>query len=635
MGEGRANRNDIVDSILATPAIATGAARRSVYDQLRVPPERRSLRELPKLVHGSLRLAWVASPRLLIVSVVLQAASAVALLAQLLVARHLLAAIVVATRSRIDFERVLPDLVAIAALTAAVALAGSLGDELSMLMGELMSRQGARELLDVAAAVDLEAYDVTAFHDRLERARLNLQSRPASAVNSLLGVLSGALTAVGLAAGLVAIQPLILPVAAFSIVPIWWATSRNTRAYHAFALEMTPNDRARSYAQGVLTSKDSAKEVRAFEATRFFRERFDSLFDSRLAALRRVVRARIRRSLLGSFLSAVLVATGIAFLVWVMLRDRTSLASTGTATLGIVYLGQRMRAMMGSVTTLYESALFIDDYTLFLDLRADVDTGRDAETAAAPGRIVVDDVSFTYHGASQPALDGVSLEIEAGEVVALVGDNGSGKTTLAKLLGLLYRPQTGRIWWDRLDTASGDLSVLRRCITVIFQDFGRYWISARENIGIAAPERADDDDAIRRAAVAVDADSFLSSLPYGYDTVLSQVFEGGRELSHGQWQRVALARALFRDAPLVILDEPTASLDAMSEYRLFQVIRDVCAGRSVLLISHRFSSVRNADRIYVLDAGRVVESGTHDELMAQAGRYAHMFTLQASSYVGT
>jgi len=290
--------------------------------------------------------------------------------------------------------------------------------------------------------------------------------------------------------------------------------------------------------------------------------------------------------------------------------------------------------MMSSAGALYESALFVDDFTLFLGLRHEVERAR--PTAAAPTtfeELAVDRVTFTYPGAHRPALRDVSIQIHRGEVVALVGDNGSGKTTLAKLLGLLYRPDSGRILWDGTDTASKDPEALRRSITVIFQDFGRYWLSARENVGIGATERLSDIDGIVAAARTADADAFLANLPSGYDTVLSRLFEGGRDLSVGQWQRVALARAFFRDAPLVIMDEPTAALDAAAEYRVFQSMRELCQDRGVLLISHRFSSVRGADRTYVLDKGRVVEAGNHDQLMALGGRYAEMFSLQASAYL--
>jgi ATP-binding cassette, subfamily B, bacterial len=243
-------------------------------------------------------------------------------------------------------------------------------------------------------------------------------------------------------------------------------------------------------------------------------------------------------------------------------------------------------------------------------------------------------VLFAYPDTNEPALDGVSLEIGSGEVVALVGENGSGKTTLAKIVAGLYSPQAGRVLWDGVDASTVDPDDLRRAVAVVFQDFERYLLPARENVGLGRHERIEDLDAIVSAARRADADDFLARLPEGYETMLGREFAGGYDLSIGQWQRVALARAFFRDAPLVILDEPTASLDARAESRLFERIRDLLEGRSVLLVSHRFSSVRSADRIYVLDRGRVVEQGSHDELMAVGDRYAELFTLQAAAYLG-
>jgi ATP-binding cassette subfamily B protein len=228
----------------------------------------------------------------------------------------------------------------------------------------------------------------------------------------------------------------------------------------------------------------------------------------------------------------------------------------------------------------------------------------------------------------------VHLEISRGEVVALVGENGSGKTTLAKLLAGLYSPTKGTIGWDGVDISTVDPDDLRRSVAVIFQDFIRYHLPARDNIGLGRSAAAEDVDAIREAAEHADADRFLSALPAGYETVLGPQFIGGTDLSVGQWQRVALARAFFRDAPFVVLDEPTAALDPRAEHDLFVRIRSLLSDRTVLLISHRFSSVRSADRIYVLAEGNIVEAGTHEELMSDGGIYEELFTLQAAAYLG-
>jgi ATP-binding cassette, subfamily B, bacterial len=300
----------------------------------------------------------------------------------------------------------------------------------------------------------------------------------------------------------------------------------------------------------------------------------------------------------------------------------------------VLVLGERLMTSVSSAGMLYESARFLEDYTSFVAIQPAISARRAGGTAPSGfARLRVEDVSFTYPSADRPALHGVSLEIGAGEIVALVGPNGSGKTTLAKLLCRLYLPQAGRILWDGVDTAGVDPEQLRGQVAVIFQDFQRYALPARDNIGLGRHQHIDDLDAITTAARHAGADGFLAALPAGYDTILGPEFTGGNDLSVGQWQRVALARAFFRDAPFIILDEPTAALDARAEHDLFQAIRTLCHGRSVLVIAHRFSSVRTADRIYVLQHGHILQHGTHDQLMATGGLYADLFTLQAAAYL--
>jgi ATP-binding cassette, subfamily B, bacterial len=331
---------------------------------------------------------------------------------------------------------------------------------------------------------------------------------------------------------------------------------------------------------------------------------------------------------------AAVLAVTLLFVGWLTLSGRVPLSAAGIAVAGVAIVGQRLSMAGYSVGALSESALYIDDYVAFVELLPRVQQSEPHNPAANSfAEISIDGVSFAYPTAKESALRDVSLNIHAGEIVALVGENGSGKTTLAKLLAGLYRPTSGTITWDGIDIHGMDATQLRTGIAAIFQDFVRFHLRAQDNVGLGRVDAIDDLEAIREAARQADADAFLSTLPNGYDTVLGPEFEGGSDLSIGQWQRVALARAFFRQAQFVILDEPTAALDPRAEHDLFQRIRALLAGRTVLLISHRFSSVRNADRIYVLDNGRVTESGTHEELMRREGSYAELFQLQAAAYL--
>jgi ATP-binding cassette subfamily B protein len=398
---------------------------------------------------------------------------------------------------------------------------------------------------------------------------------------------------------------------------------------------MTSKTRVRNYLYDLLTAKTSATEVRAFGLTGHLRRRHSVLYDEHMVELRRTARKRFRYAVLGNIGLAITLGGAIALLLHLALSGRIALAEAATAGAALLILGERIMMTVMSVGDIYEAGLFVEDFTSFLDAGPAAIASRAQDPAPARfDRITVEDVTFTYPSATAPALRDVSLRIEAGEIVALVGENGSGKTTLAKLLCRLYLPQAGQIRWDDLDTATLDPDALRRGTAVIFQDFLHYSLPARENIGLGAVEHLDDPEAIEAAARSSGAHQPISALPAGYDTILSPEFAGGRDLSVGQWQRVALARAFIRDAPLIILDEPTAALDPRAEHELFASIRDLYAGRTVLLISHRYSTVRTADRIYVLRDGQIAEHGSHDELIAHGGHYAELFTLQAAAYTG-
>jgi ATP-binding cassette subfamily B protein len=589
-------------------------------------------RDLPRLLLDSLKLVWSAGRMTFLLTSALSLLSALGIVVQLFVGKAVLEA-VLGANGEVQLSELVPALAALVAVTVALDLAGAIRNEQTRVLGELVGRKAIDRVLDVSTKIDLLAFESPEFYDRLQRARSQGQFRALQTVNGLLGIVNALVTAIGIVLALVALQPLLLPFVLIGYLPLLVVASLNTRDLYHFSRGMTPNDRQRNYLQSVLMGRNPAKEVRAFNLASFLRTRYDRLYDERIDELRKLARRRTGRSLLGSLAQTAVTVGTIAMLSWLYVSNRMSLAAAGAAVFGLYQLANQLRQLNFSATSLYEATLFIRDYSSFLTLEPAAQAVGASKPPVGFERLSVENVSFTYPESERPAVDGVSLEIARGEIVALVGENGSGKTTLAKMLAGLYRPEAGRILWDDVDLAGVDADELRRSVAVIFQDFERYLLPARENVGLGRKEQIEDFDGIVEAARRADADEFLSSLPEGYETMLGREFSGGFDLSIGQWQRVALARAFFRDAPFVILDEPTASLDARAESRLFERMHELLEGRSVVLISHRFSSVRSADRIYVMHEGRVVEHGSHDELMAEEGLYAELFTLQARAYL--
>jgi ATP-binding cassette, subfamily B, bacterial len=379
-----------------------------------------------------------------------------------------------------------------------------------------------------------------------------------------------------------------------------------------------------------LTGSSAAHELKAFDATPYLRTRHDRLAAEAAAEEDAILRANARWSVFGALVSRAAEGPAAGRLALRVTRKEASVADAVTGGLATRRTAGGVQRLVDMTADLRRMAALVTDARSFAGPPARPATGPAPATSFT--RIVVDGVRFTYRGSDRPVLDGVDLEIGQGEVVALVGENGCGKTTLAKILCGLYRPTAGAIRWDGVDATMSDPAAVRASIAVVFQDFVRYpSLTAAQNIGIGLPARMDDRPAVEEAARRAGAHEIVAALPQGYETVLSRQF-GGVDLSTGQWQRVALARAFLRDAPLVVLDEPTAALDPRAERDLFETVAALYRSRSAVLISHRLSSVRFADRICVLAGGRIIESGAHDDLVAAGGTYAELFELQAHAY---
>ncbi|HXR31565.1 MAG TPA: ABC transporter ATP-binding protein [Solirubrobacterales bacterium] len=598
-------------------------------------------RQVPSLTRDALRVAWRASPSQLLATLFLQGAAGGAMTVQLLAAQQALQKLLLLPEPGTTGSDVIPAFTVLIGAMIAMGAFTALADQRQRLLGELVAQYAFRQIISVSTRVEMAAFENPEFHDQLERARTSAITRSIMMISSVSGLTLGLLTSGGIAAALLLLEPLLLPLVLVSGVPMLLATVLNSRRAYSFEWGMTPQNRERAYLIELLTRRDAAKELRVFGATSFLRSRYEALTGERLQRMRVFLQERLAVALVGSVSTSVGMGLALAALAYFIATGRVDVATALTAGAAMQQLSTRLFGINTSLGQLVESGMFVDDYNSFLKalpaVRAEEVDGEEEGPPARPRErfngVRVKGVSFEYPQTGVAVLEDVSLRIDPGEVVALVGENGSGKTTLVKLICQLYRPLSGQISWLGESGAEVDPADVRDDTTVLFQDFLHYHLSVEDNIALGRVGREPTPEAIRMAAEQAGADRFVKRLPDGYGTRLGRQFADGHELSIGQWQRLSLARAFFRGGGFLVLDEPTASLDPKAESALFQQMRELWRGRAVLLVSHRFSSVRSADRIYVLQNGRLTEHGSHTELMAADGHYAELFSLQAAAYL--
>jgi len=519
------------------------------------------------------------------------------------------------------------------ALAIVSDLLGRLVGYADSLLSELFTNATSVRLMEHAATLDLEDFEDPDLQDRLDRARRQTMGRM-NLMGMIFGQVQDAITVVSFAVGLLVYAPWLILLLAIALVPAFIGESHFNALGYSLNFAWTPERRQLEYVRQMGASVETAKEVKIFNLHRFLIARYRELADGFYRANRALARRRAFWGALLATLGTLGYYAAYAYIAWRTVRGDFSIGDLTFLAGSFRRLRQLLEGLLVGFSQVAGQALYLDDLFSFFEIEPEIVSRPDPLPIPRPIErgFVFENVGFRYPDADFWALRHLDFELRAGEVLALVGENGAGKTTLVKLLARLYDPEEGRILLDGRDLRDYDLDDLRANVGVIFQDFVRYHLTAGENIGVGRIDAMYDQDRIREAARRAMADEVIAGLPGGYDQLIGRRFRTGVDLSGGQWQKIAIARAYMRDAQVMILDEPTAALDARSEFEVFQRFKELSDKRSAVLISHRFSSVRMADRILVLERGRIEAAGTHEQLMATGGRYAELFELQAAGY---
>jgi ATP-binding cassette subfamily B protein len=600
-----------------------------------------ALRNLPEFIV----LVWRASPGLMSASLLLRLVRALVPIVTLFIAKLIIDEIVLLAQrpgnpSSLEgwIASGLANRLAIllAAEFALAVLADVLGRVVALidgLLSERVTNASSIRLMEHAATLDLEDFEDAAFQDQLERARRQTSGRM-TLMSQLLAHVQDIITVVSFGAGLAVYAPWLIVLLAAALLPMFLGEAHFNARTYSLDFGRTPQRRELDYLRQTAASVETAKEVKIFSLNAFLIGRYRQLAGQFYADNRRLA---LRRATWGGVFTAIGTVgyyLAYAYIVWRTLSGAFSIGDLTFLAGSFLRLRSLLEGLLSGFSATASQALYLDDLFSFFEVAPEIHSPALPVPFPRPIRqgFVFEDVGFIYPGAERWAVRHLSFTLRAGEVLALVGENGAGKTTLVKLLARLYDPDEGRILLDGQDLRAYDLDQLRGNLGVIFQDFVRYNLTAGDNIAVGRIEARNDRVRIAAAAERSLASDVIASLPLGYDQMIGKRFRNGVELSGGEWQKIAIARAYMRDAQVLILDEPTAALDARAEFEVFQRFKELSAGKTAILISHRFSSVRMADRILVLAGGMVEASGTHDELVAAGGRYAELFELQAAGY---
>ncbi|QJR10057.1 Vitamin B12 import ATP-binding protein BtuD [Usitatibacter rugosus] len=600
-----------------------------------------ALRNLPPF----LKLVWETSPGIASAEIVLRLIRSLLPVAALYIAALIIDEVVRLTRIPSPgttaiawyhsglLDRVILLLALEFALGIGSDLLGRVISLLDSLLGERLSTTTSVRLMEHAATLDLEDFEDSEFQDRLERARTQAAGRT-GLMTQLFGQAQDLVTIASLVVGLAAYAPWLIALLAVALIPSFLGELYFNAQSYWLNYYRAPERRELDYVRQVAAGADTAKEVKIFGLHGFLIERYRELAVSFFRANRKIA---VRRAAWGSVLTAISTVAyyfAYAYIVWRTLHGDFTIGNLTFLSGSFLRLRGLLEQFLSGFSTVAGQAMYLDDLFSFFEIKPEIVSPKKPRPFPNPIRegFTFEDVGFQYPGAERWAVRNLSFNLRAGEVLALVGENGAGKTTLVKLLARLYDPDEGRILLDGHDLKEYDLFELRRNIGVIFQDFVRFHLSAGDNIAVGLIEARKDQARIELAAERSLADEVIAKLPEHYEQLIGRRFKTGVDLSGGEWQKIAIARAYMRDAQVLILDEPTAALDARAEFEVFQRFKELSEGKTAVLISHRFSSVRMADRIVVLGDGKVEATGTHAELLAQGGRYAELFELQAAGY---